>query len=252
MAANSSTSKDEISQNEAQFSSFMQEVKAIEKRDAVLTPKQQIDRLLRPGSTYFNLNPFEVIQVPPEMPPEEIRKKFRRLSILVHPDKNVDDRERAQKAFEILSNAMKDIEDEEKRKSILAIIQEAKEKNEFLLEEKRKKRKKEGLSTEIDEDDPEKFKETLYKTTVKLFADYEIRRRELAERDAVLRKREREEEIAAEEKAKKQKEWEKEWEKSRDDRVESWRDFTQGGKKKKAKTKNRMAFKPPKPKLEQR
>ena len=56
------------------------------------------------------------------------------------------------------------------------------------------------------------FKETLYKTTVKLFADYEIRRRELAERDAVLRKREREEEIVQEEKVKKQKEWEKEWE----------------------------------------
>ncbi|XP_038059676.1 dnaJ homolog subfamily C member 8-like [Patiria miniata] len=252
MAADSGTSKDGTSENEAHFSSFMQEVKAIEKRDSVLTPKQQIDRLLRPGSTYFNLNPFEVIQVPPEMTPDEIRKKYRRLSFLVHPDKNVDDKERAQKAFEVLTNAMKTIEDEEKRKSMLAIIEEAKEKNEFLLEEKRKKQKKEDKSTEIEEDDPEKFKETLYKTTVKLFADYEIRRRELAERDAVLRKREREEEIAAEEKAKKQKEWEKEWEKSRDDRVDSWRDFNKGGKKKKAKTKNRMAFKPPKPKLEQR
>jgi len=36
------------------------QVKAIEKRDAVLTSSQQIDRLLRPGSTYFNLNPYEV------------------------------------------------------------------------------------------------------------------------------------------------------------------------------------------------
>ncbi|XP_033635478.1 dnaJ homolog subfamily C member 8-like isoform X2 [Asterias rubens] len=247
-----STAKlDGLTQNEAHFTTFMEEVKAIEERDAVLTPKQQIDRLLRPGSTYFNLNPFEVIQVPPDMGIDDIKKKYRRLSILVHPDKNINDRDRAQKAFEVLTNAMKIVEDEEKRTSMLAIIQEAKEKNEFLLEEKRKKRKKEGQSTEIEEDDPEKFKETLYKTTVKLFADYEIRRRELAERDAVLRKREREEEIVQEEKVKKQKEWEKEWEKSRDDRVESWRDFKQGGKKKK-KIKNRMAFKPPKPKLEQR
>ena len=36
------------------------QVKEIEKRDSVLTPKQQIDRLSRPGATYFNLNPFDV------------------------------------------------------------------------------------------------------------------------------------------------------------------------------------------------
>jgi len=34
-------------------------VKEIEKQDSVLTPKQQIDRLTRPGATYFNLNPFD-------------------------------------------------------------------------------------------------------------------------------------------------------------------------------------------------
>ena len=45
------------------FDQFYSEVKQIEARDAVMTPTQQIDRLLRPGSTYFNLNPFEVLQV---------------------------------------------------------------------------------------------------------------------------------------------------------------------------------------------
>ena len=35
-------------------------VKEIEKRDSVLTGPQQIERLTRPGSTYFNLNPYEV------------------------------------------------------------------------------------------------------------------------------------------------------------------------------------------------
>ena len=75
-------------------------MKEIEKRDSVLTPKQQIDRLLRPGSTYFNLNPFEVLQIEPETSSEEAKKKYKRLSILVHPDKNQDDAERAQAAFE--------------------------------------------------------------------------------------------------------------------------------------------------------
>lgn len=39
---------------------FNLQVKEIEKRDSVLTGPQQIERLTRPGSTYFNLNPYEV------------------------------------------------------------------------------------------------------------------------------------------------------------------------------------------------
>lgn len=58
----------------------MPQVKEIEKRDSVLTPKQQIDRLLRPGSTYFNLNPFEVLQIEPETSLEEAKKKYKRVS----------------------------------------------------------------------------------------------------------------------------------------------------------------------------
>lgn len=58
----------------------MLQVKEIEKRDAVLTPKQQIDRLLRPGSSYFNLNPFEVLQIDPESSIEDVKKKYKRVS----------------------------------------------------------------------------------------------------------------------------------------------------------------------------
>ena len=56
-------------------------MKEIEKRDSVLTSKQQIDRLLRAGSSYFNLNPYEVLQIDPELPVEEIKKKYKRVSV---------------------------------------------------------------------------------------------------------------------------------------------------------------------------
>lgn len=59
------------------------QVKEIEKRDSVLTPKQQIDRLLRPGSSYFNLNPFEVLQIDPDTVIDEIKKKYRRVGIIL-------------------------------------------------------------------------------------------------------------------------------------------------------------------------
>jgi len=37
------------------------QVKEIEKRDSAWTSEGQLTRLLRPGSAYFNLNPFEVV-----------------------------------------------------------------------------------------------------------------------------------------------------------------------------------------------
>ena len=45
------------------FISWISQVKAIEKKDSVWTSDQQIKRLLRPGSTYFNLNPYEVSSI---------------------------------------------------------------------------------------------------------------------------------------------------------------------------------------------
>uniref|UniRef100_A0A8D2DHV4 Uncharacterized protein n=1 Tax=Sciurus vulgaris TaxID=55149 RepID=A0A8D2DHV4_SCIVU len=39
------------------------EVRQTEERDAVLTSKNRIERQTRPSSSYFNLNPFEVLQM---------------------------------------------------------------------------------------------------------------------------------------------------------------------------------------------
>lgn len=98
-----------------------------------MTPKQQIERLLRPGSTYFNLNPFEVLQVEPETAIEEIKRKYRRLSILVHPDKNQDDPDRAQQAFEVVNRAWRTLENEESRKKCMDIVEEAKGRTDIMV-----------------------------------------------------------------------------------------------------------------------
>lgn len=238
---------------EETFDEFYTEVKEIEKRDSVLTSKQQIDRLLRPGSTYFNLNPFEVLQVEPETPLDEVKKKYRRFSILVHPDKNQDDADRAQQAFEILNRAWKTLESDETRQKCLDIIEEAKGRTDIMLTEKRKKAKKEGRNS-IPEDDPEKYKHAIYVLTMKLFADMERKRRDLAVRDQEERKRKREKEIEEEENIKAEKEWQKNFEESRQNRVNSWQNFQAGGSKsgKSSKTKKIKTFKPPKPKPESR
>nr|CAG4637348.1 EOG090X0DLG [Ceriodaphnia reticulata] len=229
------------------FHEFYTEVKEIEKRDSVLTSKQQIDRLLRAGSSYFNLNPYEVLQIDPELPVEEIKKKYKRLSILVHPDKNTEDSDRAQQAFEVINRAWKILENEKTRKRCLEIVEEAKGMTELAMTEKRKKLKKEGKDTRIEEDDPLKYRRAVYVMTIKLFADMERKRRELEQRDMEERKRKRETEIEAEEKAKVDKEWQKNFEESREGRVSSWQKF----QNKKTKT-SKGFFKPPKNKMEQR
>ncbi|CAN0340803.1 dnaJ homolog subfamily C member 8 [Lampetra fluviatilis] len=237
---------------EEAFNQFYTEVKQIEKRDSVLTPKQQIERLTRPGSTYINLNPYEVLQLDPEASDTDIKKRFRQLSILVHPDKNQDDAERAQKAFEAVDKAYKSLLNEEHKTNALEVITAAREHVEHNIKEKKKQLKKQGKPQIVEEElDPEAYKKALHKQTMKLFADLEIKKRERATRDMHQRKRQREEEIEQEESEKKEKEWQKNFEASRDGRVDSWRSFQSQGKKKAAKEK-RSFLKPPKVKMEKR
>ncbi|CAG0886860.1 unnamed protein product [Cyprideis torosa] len=242
---------------------FIKEVKEIEKRDAVLTSDQQINRLLRPGASYFNLNPFEVLQLDPHTAkPEDYKKAYRKLSILVHPDKNQDDADRAQQAFDIVNSAYKVLEDEKTRKKCLEIVNEAIARTDLNMEEKRKNLKKTLAAKDpellkspgalrIEEDDPEKKKHAIYILTMKLFADYERKNRDLAKREQQERKRKREQEIEEEENVKAQKEWEKGFEESRGERVQSWQSFlnSAGSTKKKKKL---QGFRPPKHKMESR
>ncbi|GAB6025073.1 hypothetical protein CHUAL_010508 [Chamberlinius hualienensis] len=246
-ASRSNSGLGNIPEPEILFENFYHEVKEIEQRDSVLTPKQQIDRLLRPGSTYFNLNPFEVLQLDPEGTVDDLKKQYRRLSMLVHPDKNQNDSERAQKAFDILNRSYKTLENPITKQKCVDVIEEAKARTEQNIQEKKKKLKKEGKDPTVDEDDPMKLKHAIYVMTMKLFADMERKRRDLEVRDMEERKRKREEEIAVEEKAKMEKEWNKNFEESREGRVSSWKTFQQSNKSKKSK---KSEFRPPKHKAE--
>ncbi|GAA6094741.1 dnaJ homolog subfamily C member 8 [Tachysurus ichikawai] len=183
MAAAAGASGAQGSTRDEAFQTFYTEVKQIEKRDSVLTSKQQIDRLLRPGATYFNLNPFEVLQIDPEATDEELKKRFRQLSILVHPDKNQDDPDRAQQAFEAVDKAYKLLLEPEQKKRAVDVIHAGKEYVEHEMIQKRKQLKKEGKPIAIEEDDPEMFRQAVYKQTMKLFAELEIKRKEREAKD---------------------------------------------------------------------
>jgi len=241
------------------FDNFYKDLKQTEAKDAKLTPTQQIDRLLRPGYTYRNLNPFEVLQVDPETSLEEIKKKFRRFSILVHPDKNPDNQERAQIAFDAVKRAWSVLEDKATRDRCMELVDEAKGRTRLNMEDKRKKLRKEGKPTTIDEDDPVKFKLAVHVLTMKLFADLERKRQQQENKISEDAAKKREKEIEEEDKKNMIKEFEKNWEESREGRVSSWMDFKKGavggGKKKKEKKHKNyspIGFRPPKTKPESR
>ncbi|KAH7643936.1 dnaJ homolog subfamily C member 8 [Dermatophagoides farinae] len=243
MASSSSSS----SGNE--FNSFYSEVKTIEKQDSIYTSEQQIQRLLRPGSTYANLNPFEVLLVDPDASIERIKKQYKKLSILLHPDKNPNDQERAQRAFDALTKAYKVLEDEKSRTKALEIVEEAKYKLNKEIQEKRKRLKQLNPSRKdprVDEDDPEKYKQSLRVVIMKLFAEQERKRRMMQDKVQEEKKRQREEEIEQQQQKEAEKEWQKNFEESRQNRVDSWHTFN-----KKAKFK-RKDIRPPKHKAEGR
>ena len=56
----------------------------------------------------------------------EIKKQFRKLSLLVHPDKNQSDTIRAQNAFDTIKNAIESLKDEGKMMLLGERFEEAK------------------------------------------------------------------------------------------------------------------------------
>jgi len=251
MQSSSSTQDESIPkapEAEAAFSEFYDEVKAIEKRDSTLTNQQQLDRLTRPGATYFNLNPYDVLQIDPDQPLSDVKKKYRAMSILVHPDKNQDDQDRAQKSFEAVNKAYKTLENEEGLRRCKEIVEEAKVLTDEMIKQKKKALKKEGKSQDVPEDTDEKYRHAVYVKTCKLFADLERLRISRETQDMHERKRKAEDEETEKEQKADQKEWNKNFEASREGRVGSWRSFIKKPKKHHSKT----GVKPPKLKTEKR
>ncbi|KAI6207324.1 J domain-containing protein [Aphelenchoides fujianensis] len=214
------------------FEDFYTDLKKTENDDSKLTSDQQITRLLRPGSTYLNLNPFEVLQLEPECDLEQARKKYKRLSILVHPDKNPDDRERADKAFDILKKALATLEDPDELSRCRDVYVEGRARLAIVMSEKKRKLRREGKDDKIEEDTPDGYKKALWVTVTKVFADREKKRRALEERANEEKRRIADEIQKAAEKRKLEEEYKANYEETRDVRRGSWRDFVKKKEKK--------------------
>lgn len=83
-------------------------------------------------------NPYDVLLLEASATDDDLKKQFRALSLLLHPDRCKDPR--ASEAFTIVEQAHKTLLDSEKKKVYLRIMREAKERAIFEREKENKRR----------------------------------------------------------------------------------------------------------------
>ena len=105
-----------------EFEKFVAEMAKISGDSRKMTKDAQLSRLLSCDAS----NPYEVLEVGYEASDVELKRKYRLLSILVHPDKNKH--ERAKDAFHTLEKAYKTLADPEKRRMYQRVMREARER----------------------------------------------------------------------------------------------------------------------------
>lgn len=163
----------------------------------------------------FRANAYDVLDLQPGVPEEDIRKTYRKKSLLIHPDKSTNPQ--AQEAFDRLAKAYQALLDEKARARLDEAIADAR----MLLMRERKL----TVDSEEVKDPDREFMGAWKEKTKWVLADNEARlqRQRKAQMQEEGRQQRKEEEEAAERKRK--REHEQDWEKTREERIGSWRDF---------------------------
>ncbi|KAL6645823.1 hypothetical protein ACP70R_017431 [Stipagrostis hirtigluma subsp. patula] len=242
------------------FKSFLAEVSEAERDN-------EVTRILG----CFKLNPFEHLKLSFDSSPDEVKKQYRKLSLLVHPDKCKHPQ--AQEAFAVttlhkishfiyssrgyvfgdksgivvaaispsLAKAQQLLLDPQERGYILDQVAAAKEE----LRAKRKKELKKDsaskIKSQVDEQGGGKYEEQFERSDEfqkqliikvrEILTEKEWRRRKMQMRISEEEGRLKKDEEETKEMWKRKREHEEKWEETRDQRVSSWRDFMKTGKK---------------------
>lgn len=183
----------------------------------------EVERILKA----FKLNPYEILDISEDATPEDIKKKYRQLSLFIHPDKTPH--ARAPDAFDLLKKAESELSDKDKREEVDAVLNQART---LLL-------KSLNLPTTIPPSDPRlkslnpPWRQQLLAKAKELLIDEEVRRRKAIKMNLAnegLEARKKEEEVSAK---KRKAEEDARWEENREQRVGSWRTFANTKNKKK-------------------
>lgn len=200
----------------------------------------EVDKLVK--KILFFKNPYDVLESQHEMSMDEIRSHYKRLTLMVHPDKCLHPQ--AGDAISALSKAMKICENPSQRMPFVEVVEKAREK---VTQDWQKR------AIERDELSEEAFQYEVRRETHAMIVDIEKRMQKADEMQRANDKHVKEERFKLQEGIKKKEEDTKAWESRRTERVQSWRSFVQKkappGKKPKYKA---GMLKPPKLKKDER
>ncbi|KAJ3760034.1 chaperone regulator [Lentinula raphanica] len=180
----------------------------------------EVERILKA----FKLNPYDILDLDETATQEDIKKKYRQLSLFIHPDKTPHPR--APDAFDILKKAESELSEKAKRDELDALIAQART---LLVREMGWS----GINPKAIKDLESIWRERVRAKTKELLIDEELRRRkalQLALANEGLEARKKDEEVAS---RKRKADEDKAWEANREQRVDSWRSFANTSKKKK-------------------
>ncbi|KAL3132650.1 hypothetical protein ABBQ32_009172 [Trebouxia sp. C0010 RCD-2024] len=204
----------------------------------------------------FKLNPFEQLGLRFDATVDDVKKAYRKSSLMVHPDKCKHPK--AQDAFETLGQAQQQLNNEEKMKELIYVLTLARDQ---VLTEWKKKTKNDAatrLATVLHADgqkgveakymqSPE-YHEAWKAQARDMLARAEFRKRKLTQRLKDDTARCEEEEAEKKVKLKAMREHHHKWEDTREGRVGTWRDFVKGKKTRSGKELVLGGIKPPKAK----
>jgi DnaJ family protein C protein 8 len=187
------------------------------------TVSSQMERLLAPNYKWRNLNPFFVVDLPHTATADHINRRYKALSLLLHPDKNLgQEQERAQEAYDQVLQAKAKLSDEHKAKHVRQLIEAGMKQGKDEWEKQHSK-------------DLSLLQDLQAKAVHKIFATAEYNRKEVEQRERNQEKRERQQEEDELGKERQSREFDKKWKDDTrvDNRIGNWRDFAKKAKRQK-------------------
>ncbi|KAK1759379.1 hypothetical protein QBC47DRAFT_292501 [Echria macrotheca] len=174
----------------------------------------EIDRILKA----FRLDAYAVLGLKPGVPESDIKNTYRKKSLLIHPDKTRNPL--APDAFDRLKKAQTELMDEKHRATLDEAIADAR----MLLIRENK------WTVDSPELKTAEFERKWADKTKMVLIDNEQRRRRQVKAQMQEEGREQRKQDEEVEARKRKRQHEEDWEATRDQRIDSWRQFQKGGR----------------------
>ncbi|CAN6644147.1 hypothetical protein TRVA0_020S01354 [Trichomonascus vanleenenianus] len=184
----------------------------------------EIERILNA----FRLDAYSVLGLQPGCTKEDIKKTYRKKSLLIHPDKTANPQ--APDAFDRLKKAESELQDDKKREVLDQAFTDARK---LLIREKKWTIHDERLKSD-------EFLAEWREKTKQVLIEAELRRRKLAKIQMEEEGRQKRKQEEMEEEKRQKVESKKQWDATRDSRVKNWRDYQKTEEKKRKKRKKNV------------